>query len=99
LRERLDSLQRYLASVLEYEAERDRAISEWLQRMFARGQEMLRDEAGRVIGELRADVEGESAISAERILARLDDQARRIAYDLSVQEARIRLSVAEGSGG
>jgi hypothetical protein len=97
LRERLVSLQRYLAQVLEYEAERDHAISDWLQRMFSRGQEVLREEAGRVIGELRADVEGESAISAERILARLDEQTRRIAYDLSLQEARVRLSVAEGA--
>jgi hypothetical protein len=97
LRQRLTSLQRYLAQVLDYEAERDRAISEWLQRMFSRGQDVLREEAGRVIGELRSDVESESAISAERILSRLDEQTRRIAYDLSLQEARVRLSVVEGN--
>src|SRR5439155_3694770 len=97
LRERISGLQRYLAQVLEYEADRDRAISDWMQRMFDRGRGLLRTEAGRMIAELRSDVEGESAISSERILARLDEQTRRIAYDLSVQEARIRLSVAEGA--
>ena len=97
LRQRLASLQRYLAQVLDYEAERDHAISDWLLRMFSRGQDVLREEAGRVIGELRSEVEGESAISAERIIARLDEQTRRISYDLSLQEARVRLSVVEGA--
>ena len=97
LRERIAGLQRYLAQVLEYEADRDHAISDWMQRMFERGREVLRIEAGRVIAELRSEVEGESAIASERILARLDEQTRRISYDLSLQEARVRLSVVEGA--
>jgi len=96
LQERMATLQRYLASVLEYEAERDRTIAEWLQKLFEKGQTALREEAGRVVGEIGADVDALTESSAERVLERMDEQARSLTYDLAAQEARIRLSVTEG---
>ena len=96
LEERMAVLQRYLASVLEYEAEREKAIAEWLQKLVARGQASLREEAGRVIGEIGADVDTLTEFAADRILDKLDEQTRRFSYDLAGQEARIRLTVTEG---
>jgi len=96
LEERMAVLQRYLASVLEYEAERDQAIAEWLQKLFTRGQDTLREEAGRIVGEIGADVDTITEFAADRILDRLDEQTRTFGYDLAAQEARIRLTVTEG---
>src|SRR5205085_983764 len=76
LEERMAVLQRYLAQVLEYEAERDRAIAGWLQRLLERGQEALKDEAGRVIGEIGADVDALTETATDRIVARMDEQTR-----------------------
>src|SRR5205085_399050 len=72
LEERMAGLQRYLASVLQYEAERDRAIAEWLQKLLARSQEALSEEAGRVIGAVGADVDTMTESATDRILARMD---------------------------
>jgi hypothetical protein len=96
LEERMASLQRYLASVLEYEADRDRAIAEWLQKVFARGQAAMREEAGRVIGTIGADVDALTESATGRVLSRMDEQTRSFGYELAAQEARIRLSVTEG---
>jgi len=96
LHQRMAALQRYLASVMKYEAERDRAISEWLQRMFVRGQDVIREEAARVIGEVGADVDVITEDAATEILSRLDLQTRALSLDMASQEARIRLSVSDG---
>jgi hypothetical protein len=96
LQQRMATLQRYLASVLEYEAERDRTIAEWLQKLFEKGRVSLREEAGWVIDEIGADVDSVTGSAAERILGRMDEQTRSLTYDLAAQEARIRLSVTEG---
>ena len=96
LEERMALLQKYLASVLEYERSRDEAISEWLQKLFTRGQDALKEEAGRVIGEIGADVDALTESATDRILARMDEQTRSFGYDLASHEARIRLTVTEG---
>src|SRR5947208_635917 len=65
LQERIATLQRFLASMLEYEAERDRTIAEWLKKLFDKGKGALHEEAERVIGELGADVEFLTGSAAE----------------------------------
>jgi hypothetical protein len=96
LEQRMDALQRYLASVLEYEGERDQAVSEWLQRVLAHGRDAVGEQAGRVIEEVGAGMELETARTAQRVLDRLDEQTRTFAQELAAQEARIRLSMTEG---
>ncbi|MFN2544889.1 MAG: hypothetical protein ABR600_10045 [Actinomycetota bacterium] len=99
LQDRMAALQRYLGKVLEYEADRDTAISDWLGRMLAQGNRVLRREADRVSDEVSADVEALTVEATQQVLTKLDEQSRAIAYDLSVQEARIRLAVGEGQQG
>ena len=102
LEERIAVLQRYLASLGvpaqrgECCLAREKAIAEWLQKLVARGQASLREEAGRVIGEIGADVDTLTEFAADRVLDKLDEQTRRFSYDLAGQEARIRLTVTEG---
>ena len=99
LQERMNALQRYLGKVLEYEAQRDIAVSEWVEQKLAQTRRVLEQEATRVVEEIGEDVEAESIETAREVIERLDEQSRTIAYDLSVQEARIRLAVTEGQQG
>jgi metal-responsive CopG/Arc/MetJ family transcriptional regulator len=96
VRARIEKLQKYLGSVVEYQGQRDQAIADWLQRTLGQAQQLIRDEAERVIADLAAQLDRVSEDAEGKFQERIEEQSRSLAYTLSVQEARIRISLMEG---
>jgi hypothetical protein len=96
VRTRIEKLQQYLGSVVEYQGQRDQAIADWLQKTLGQAQQLIRDEAERVIADLAAELDRVTEDAEGRFQERIEEQSRSLAYTLSVQEARIRISLMEG---
>ena len=96
VRARIEKLQRYLGSVVEYQGQRDKALADWLQKTLGQAQQLIRDEAERVIADLAAELDRVTEDAEGKFQERIEEQSRSLAYTLSVQEARIRISLMEG---
>jgi hypothetical protein len=108
VRDRLAAMQEYLGSVVQYLAERDRTLIDWLQTVARNQAGEMRTEANRILSILeqrldaRTDQTGLTvrdaiALHAQSVQDRIDHQATLLADGLAALEAKTLTRIQEQS--